>query len=326
MRKQAIGAALALAFAQSALAQSPPPVEAYGRLPAISDVAISPDGRHIVLARNSEGASGIQVVSVDANEQVAAAGVEEGMRLRGVGWSDDERVTFLVSRTFHPNDVLPEYMRFRGAPRRVDYHRYGVFHLPSRDIRLLTTNDNMQWADQGSRLVAPIEGDPGFGRMIGASRTASSYYPTIYRINLSTGASRMQSPRGAGPDTHRYLLDRRGAVSDDATNRWRLFVYDGETPRLVSEDVSTFGQPISLAGMLPDQRIAVFDEDEAGEFYNLYTLDRQSGALELLFAREGYELSGVVTDPWTREIVGVNWIENEQTQAFFDPAMHAGNL
>lgn len=326
MLKRAIGAALALAFTQSAFAQTPPPVEAYGRLPAISDVAISPDGRHIVLARNSDGGSGIQVFSVDTNEQVAAAGVEAGMRLRGVGWSDDERVTFLVSQTFRPSDVLPAYMRFRGAPRRVDYYRNGIFHVPSREIRLLSTNDDMPWADQGSTLIAPIEGDTGFGRMIGSA--PSSSYPTVYRINLATGASRLQAPRGAGSDTHRYLLDRRGAVvartdSDDATNRWRLFVYDGEIPRLVSEDVSTFGHPISLAGLLPDGSIAVFDEDEADEFYNLYTLDRQTGALTPLFSREGYEISGVITDPWTREIVGARWIENEQTQAFFDPAMQA---
>lgn len=76
MLKLAISVALALAFTQSAFAQAPPPVEAYGRLPAISDVAISPDGRHIVLARNSDSGSGIQIFSVETNAQVAVAGVE----------------------------------------------------------------------------------------------------------------------------------------------------------------------------------------------------------------------------------------------------------
>lgn len=328
MLKRFIVLALAWNLASPAFAQTPP-VEAFGRLPAISDVAISPDGTRVALARNEPGGSVLQVVNLDRGEQVAAERVEEGVRLLGVGWIDNERVSFLLNRTFRPRDALPDYVAFRGAPRRVDYYRNGVLDVPSGRIRLLTTNPNAEWADTGSALIAPIEGDPGYARMIGLSRSGRGFYPTVYRVDLSNGNARTLNPRGANDDTRRYLLDRSGAVvaradSHDESNFWRIFVYDGEAPRELLGDRSEFGEPIFLAGMLPDGRIAVLDHDAADEYYVLYAIDRQSGAREQVFAREGSEVDRAITDPWTREVVGVEWIESERrTQTFFDPALQA---
>ena len=41
---------MTMAMACAAEAASPPPAEAYGRLPAISSVALSPDGKRVVIA------------------------------------------------------------------------------------------------------------------------------------------------------------------------------------------------------------------------------------------------------------------------------------
>ena len=43
-------ATVAVAYAFTAGAATPPPAEAYGRLPALGDVALSPDGKRVVLA------------------------------------------------------------------------------------------------------------------------------------------------------------------------------------------------------------------------------------------------------------------------------------
>jgi len=322
--RQAIVASLALTWCGAAFAQAPP-VEAYGRLPAVSDVAISPDGRQVALAVNTGAVSSVQVVDIDRGEALAGATVEDNVRLRGVRWSDDERVIMLLSRTFRPTEVLPANVYFRGSPRRVDYYRNGVFHVPSRRIEVLSTSDSAPWADRGASLIAPIEGDPGYGRMIGWARNG---FPTVYRISLSGGSARAVTPRGANGDTQGFLLDRDGTPvtridADPSSNRWRLFAYDEGMPRLLFEDVSNFGQPLSVAGLLPDGRLAVFDYDDASEFYVLYAVNRQSGERELLFAREGYEIEGALIDPWTRQVVGATWIENERSQHYFDPMLQS---
>jgi hypothetical protein len=241
---RAVVLACALAFSVAAHAQAPLPIEAFGRLPAITDAALSPDGGRVALAiSRTDGSSYINVFDLAERRSVFSAGVQEDTQLRGVGWADDGHVSFIINQTFHPGRVLPYYVRFRGAPRRVDYFRTGVVELATREMEILTVNEEEQWQDQGAELIAPIEGDPGFGRMIGRAPGTETVRPAVYRVNLNSGASRITTTRGANGDTIDYVLDPAGNValrldSDRATNRWRLFIYDGAEPRLLMEDVS----------------------------------------------------------------------------------------
>jgi hypothetical protein len=252
-------------------------------LPAVSDAAISPDGTKVALAMSRDGASLVTVYDLDQRRILYATSVAEDSQLRGVGFADDQRAAFVMSRTFHPGAVLPYYVRFKGRPRRVDYYRTGVIDLATQKFRLLTTNDEDAWQDQYSTLIAPVEGDAGYGRMIGRAPGVETVRPAVYRVNLASGASRMTTTRGANADTLGYLLDERGAVavridSDDDTNRWRVFVYDGDTPRLLLEDVSETGAPIHIVGLMADGRLAILDEGEDGEFFRLYAMSRTNGA------------------------------------------------
>ena len=318
-----------LVLASTARAQTaPPPAEAFGRLPAIADAAISPDGSKIALAMSTPERSFIQVFDLDAHTGVYQAGIPQDTQLRSIGWADNGRVSFVISQTFQPDSVLPFNVRFRGSPRRVDYFRTSVVDLATQQIKQLTTNVEEPWQDQGSALISPIEGDSGQGRMIGRAPGVESVHSAVYRVNLATGQSRMVRVAGMNSDTLGYLLDERGAVvarydSDEHSNRWSLFVYDGDRPRLLIQDVSETGEPISVEGLLPDGRIAVLDEDASGEFHRLYAVDRTSGERALLFEREGRDVAGAILDPWTRRIVGAAWTEEESRQQYFEPALQA---
>ena len=195
----------------------------------------------MALALYQDSASAIRVVDLNAGRVVYTGSVDEDTQLRGVGWADDGRVSFVVSRTFHPGEVLPANVRFRGRPRRVDYWRTGLVDLATQRSRILSTSEEA-WQDQGSYLVAPIVGDDGYARMIGRVPGAERYQPTVFRVNLTTGRSMPASPRGGNADTLFYLLSETGAPAvrvdfDRATNRWQLFIYDGDQPRKLMEDV-----------------------------------------------------------------------------------------
>ena len=65
-----------------AAAQTPPPVEAFGRLPWVADVSISPDGHRVAVAVNSRaGESAIIITNLDS--------------------SDDQRRTYAVDSTIN---------------------------------------------------------------------------------------------------------------------------------------------------------------------------------------------------------------------------------
>jgi dipeptidyl aminopeptidase/acylaminoacyl peptidase len=319
----------ALVWCANAQAQTaPPPVEAFGRLPAVIDAAISPDGTKVAMAMSRSDGTFLNVIDIDGRRSVFTGALPEDSQLRGVGWAEDGKVSYIVSRTVRPGTVLPFYVRFRGAPGRVDYVRTGVLDLATNRMSLLTTNNEEQWQDTGSYLFAPVTGDPGYARMIGKAPGIETAWPAVFRVSLTNGRSRYLATQGAGEDTFGYLLDETGAVavridSKKETNRWRVFTYDGDRPRLLLEGVSDTGEPVDLQGLLPDGRIAALDEDDAGEFYRLYAIDRASGAKTLLFERPGFEVSGAITDPWTHRVVGVRWIEVERKQQFFEPALQS---
>ena len=321
----AVALAAAPALAQT---EAPPPIEAFGRLPQVSSVEISPDGSRLALAVNDRGVSALRIYDFQQGAVVYTVGMSEGDKLRSVGWADDSHMTFLMSHTFLPHQVLPPGVEFRGQPRRVDYFRNGAVDVATRDVVLLTTNPDELWADQGARLVAPIEGDPGFARLIGRAQEIGRSNDTVYRINLENGRVRLAQPNGVNSDTYDFVLDERGVPvaridANRQTNRWRLFVYDGETPRLLLEETSVTGAPVQFPGLLADGRLASIDLDEAEEFDVLYAIDRATGAREVLFAPENTDVGGAITDPWTRRVVGVGWTSQEYQQHFFDSELEA---
>jgi acetyl esterase/lipase len=323
-----LAAACLLACAGMAFAQdAPPPVEAFGRLPAVRDAAISADGSMIALAISQGDQSIISIVDVNSDRRVYAGVVEEGSQLRDLRWADETHVAFVLTKTFRPGEVLPPEVRFSGRPRRVDYLRTGVLNVETHSIRLLTLNPRRTWADGGSLLVAPIEGDSGFGRTFGPRPGRGIYHPIVFRVDLDSGGM-WPVPGVDSEDTIGYVLDKHGQIaaridSDQRTNRWRVYVFDEGRPRLLLEEVSPTGAPIELEGLLPDGRLVVIDEDDTGEFYTLQAISRADGARETLFQRERIEIDSAISDSWTREIVGVTWSEVERRQQFFDPALQA---
>ena len=318
-----VAACVAMAFcAGEALAQ-PAPVEVYGSLPAIADAAISPDGRKVALAMFENGQARVAVFNINERRAVYAASVGEDQQLRGIGWADDGRVIYEITRTFRPDQVLPAGYFYHGRPRRIDFYRTGVIDIARNHIELLTTDDDDPWQDQGASLVAPIDGEPGFGRLIGREHRHTS----VYRVDLSNGRVVPAPPRGTNEDTIGFVLDAAGAPvlrsdSDERSNRWRVFIYDGPEPRLLAEEVSEYGAPPSFAGVLADGRLVVLDAD-AQDLGMLSTVSRLDGAREPLFQREGADVDSAIRDPWTRHVVGARWTTDETYQHFFEPDLQA---
>lgn len=330
-------ALVAAAFAPAAVAQTTqsdpitvvgarPAAEHFGRLPAVADVAISPDGQRVSVASSQPGGEGgIMIINLNDPTQRSTYRVGAGMQLRTVGWADNERVSYLVSQTFQPGQVLPPGMYFRGRPRRLDYFRYGIINTTTGRAQNLTANPEYEWADQGATLISPIEGDPGYARMIGRNSNMDRGNATLFRINLDNGRVRPYVPNGVNSDTVSYIIDRAGALvgrldSNSESNRWRLWVYEGETPRLLMEDVSAYGETISIHGLLPDGRFVALHNSDAG-FSTLYAVDRASGEMSVLHQVENGDVDGALIDPWTREVVGATWTAIETEQLYFDPVL-----
>lgn len=327
--------AAALCAARVHAADPPPPPEAYGRLPAIGSAVISPDGKRLALsvgyefhaAEPERELTAFRVLNIDTGQFEHTFAPPPGNILRGTGWADERRPYYFISSTGRTGDALPSSYPalFRGD--RVEFWRTGVLSLDTSKSTLLMQDPEHKANFSLTNLWVPIEGDPGFGRMIAWGGLATfNDLPglAVWRVSLDTGRA---SPVADGnAKTRGFMLDERGAVVarvdiNERNDRWKLFTYEKGKPKLVLEDVSEGGRPLMMFGLLADGRIAAINQHEDGERDTLLAIDRQTGQASPLLNAHGSDI-GVIGDI-NRRVVGVTWTEDLPKQQFLEPTIQA---
>jgi dipeptidyl aminopeptidase/acylaminoacyl peptidase len=320
--------AIAIALAAQMFALVPaaqaqvPPVEAYGRLPAISDVAITPDGSRLAIAGFEAGRSHVRIVNIDTGAVERLTQAPSGTKLRGVSWADADRVLYWVSTAADPARASSGQAAF--APRVVEYWRVGVLSRQTGAQRYIEVDEDYAWAQTSvSALRAPIEGDPGVGRVV--AWDISNNRLALFRVPLDRG--RPGTVGGGTAQTVDILIDDRGGIGarvdvNQDTNRWRVLSYEGSRAREIMQGQSEFGEAPNLSGYFPDGRIAYSWRTDTDR-ERLFALDPASGQSEVIAEHPLYDIGGAILDPWTHRIVGVAWVEDMLHQRFFDADLQA---
>jgi dienelactone hydrolase len=332
---QLLSAAILCACIRTAgAAAPPPPAEAYGRLPAMGAVALSPDGKRVVVsvgyefraAEPDRELTSLSIVDLDTGKVEKSLVPPPKNNLRGVGWADEKRPYYFISFTGHARDVLPPGFPITTLGPRVEFFRTGVLSLDSGASTLLMQDSGNRGNVALTNLQAPVDGDPGFGRMIawgGLGTMNNMPKLAVYRVNLESGSA--SAIEVGSIQSRGFLLDEKGApvarvdINDDK-NRWRLFTYENGKDRMILEKVSEMGTPLNMYGLLDDGRIAAVDPHEDGKRDVLLAIDRSTGVATPVERVENAKGSDVapIADPWRRRIVGARWTEDLPKQHFFD--------
>lgn len=97
-----VGCALAAIIAAVCARADEVPLEAFGRLPSLEDVAISPDGNNVAFVRTRGDVRNLVVQPVTGHDVLG--GVSAGdVKLRRIAWVDDENVLITASTTRAPS-------------------------------------------------------------------------------------------------------------------------------------------------------------------------------------------------------------------------------
>jgi dipeptidyl aminopeptidase/acylaminoacyl peptidase len=324
--------ALVLGVAHAA---GPPPPEAYGRLPAIGSAAISPDGKRLALqigyefqsAEPERELTAFRVLNIDSGAFEQTLTPPAGNTLRGAGWADEGRPYYFVSVTGFQRDALPASWPITMRGGRVEFWRTAVVSLATNKGTVLMSDPEHRGNFSLTALIAPIEGDPGYARMIawgGVSTMNSMPGLAVWRVNLDTGKA---TPIFDGSmQTRGFLVDQRGRPIarvdvDEAKDRWKLIVYDGEKNRVLLDEQSESGQPLQMFGLLPDGRLAAVNQHEDGERDTLLAIDLQTGKQTPLHTTAGSDVRTV--HDWSHRVVGLRWTDDLPKQHFLDAKLQA---
>ncbi|MEM8685593.1 MAG: hypothetical protein AAGF72_19440, partial [Pseudomonadota bacterium] len=147
--KLAAGCVVAwLYLSTSAMANEPPPLEAYGSLPNVDLVAVSPSGKRLAMRRTQDGIDVVLVIDLETGERTAAVNVSE-TNPRSLRFISDESLLLVVGET-------TRLFYVRGA---FDYSAAFVMNTNTGEVRqpsaaAPTIRPRPDWADQ--RFLARV--------------------------------------------------------------------------------------------------------------------------------------------------------------------------
>jgi dipeptidyl aminopeptidase/acylaminoacyl peptidase len=313
MLKLLAGAAMAAVLGLSSANAAP--IEAYGRLPAMDNVAISSNGANIAYILNDEGVAQVVVQSLDgAVLQTANLG---NRKIRSVSWANDGHVIIQVSSTVAITDV--SYVGEWFQAMSLNIKTGAIVQLPNGSEQSVL---NVMMDEP---LGGTFKGKPVIWAALYAKEARSMQddgHLDLYRMDPDTGLGRVQQT-GDG-DTREYLIKPDGTILGrvkykSRDGRWRLELRRAGWDEVYSV-VAPIDQPRLIGRSLDDNAVIISQWDEKAQLWRLAPITLADGKLGEPFGPE--KPFGIVTDDEQR-VIGLASIDVYREYEFFEPRLKA---
>jgi len=309
-----LGTSLALAALGAAARNPSAPLSAYGRLPYLEDVALSPDGTRLAFVKTTDDTRDLYIVEL-SGKLLGGVGVGK-TKLRGVMWQDNDNVLALTSITSAPP------FGFSGPVREwYEAVKYNIPKKALKPLRFEITGERTLNVLAGRIDVRTIDGKsvvyvPGYyvsGRVL----------PALFSFRGDNEIARIVT-RGNEPLTH-WLLDEAGRVAveleyRDSQKTWTIRA--SRDNHMVS--IANGSAPIDPPQLLGfdatgEQAIVEFMQDGEPVWRPISLKDGVLG----LPLDQGAALHGVIIDPRNGRIVGGVLNRDDRKYVFFDNELQA---
>lgn len=302
-------AATAPAMAQTAPARSgPPPLAAYGALPALGSVSLSPDGASLAYIRHDGDASQVLAIRRDGTPLVVIDTSDR--RVRDVQWVSPDHIVIASATT----EKVP-FFSSRAEVRLLDVVNVRNQHV----ARVMKSSDRQAFNAVLGWSVGEHNGETVLF-VEAVTENPGLYSLDLYRVDLDNGRGRLHA-EGAS-DTQGFIVRRDGTVAariaySPASGQWRLSARSGGVWRDIHEVTALLDRPGVLGfGRTPDT-IAIAEEVE-GE-WRMVEIAMSDGADRQRFDL-GASPNRTFSDSQGR-LVGVGYMATYQEYEFFDPVL-----
>lgn len=283
-------------------------IAAYGALPAIEQVDISPDGTSLAFLRTSEGQSSVVALMRDGTPLVEINTSDR--RVRGVSWVSPDHIVVTSAST----QRVP-FFRGRGEVHVLDIVnvRTQKAERALQSTGRRTFNAALGWSSGVYRgkptlYVQAVTENPG------------NYSLDLYRVDLDTGRGRIHA-EGAG-DTQGYIVRRDGEVAariayNPENGRWRLSANNGGVWKDIYQVRALLDRPSAFGLGRTQDTVAIADEVD-GE-WRLMELSLTDGA------DRGHIDLGAAPNRILRDanglMVGVGYMDTYQEYSLISPPL-----
>jgi dipeptidyl aminopeptidase/acylaminoacyl peptidase len=298
------------AFIQNATAAAP--LETYGRLPSLEDVALSPDGSRIAFVRTLESSRILAIAQVSPGKFLGGEKLGQA-KLRSIRWADNDHLLITTSSTGMPFGLM-------GTD--TEWFLLSVYDVNTRKLRVFPEPvDGVQTMNvvAGPVMVRHIGNDTVL--FIPGIYVNDKTNLALFKVNLST--YRQALLRQGQDATRSWLVDEAGDVVAEENyferdRRWQMRMrHDGHW-----FEAESTRSPIDVPEIL--------GFGPKGDSVLVSTLDKGARVWELLSLQDGKlgppieggdELDEPFEDPATHRMIGGIVVEDQTEYVFFDPEL-----
>jgi dipeptidyl aminopeptidase/acylaminoacyl peptidase len=311
------GAVLAaiLSGPQFAVADGATALEAFGRLPSLEDVVISPDGEKIAFVRTRSDSRSLVVAPLTKPEILGGVHVGD-TKLRGVEWVDDDNLLATISST------SPPPIGFIGPSR--EWYQLVNFNIGKLKLSPL------EFKISEKRTFNVVNGEVSLREVAGHPMLYAPGYciedrtvPCLFSFSYPLLRARLIN-EASEPDTD-WVLDESGQIAaefvyHDDRKRWEIKTHREGRWALASSGSAAIDLPMMMGFSADGSALIVrFVENGEGVWKPLALKDNTWGPP---LAR-GAEFSHVIEDRKSGRIIGGVREVGSSQYVFFDNELQA---
>jgi dipeptidyl aminopeptidase/acylaminoacyl peptidase len=305
-----------LLFWASSPAATAVPVEAYGNLPSIEQIALSPNGKLLAFIQTRLERRMLAVIDVDDSKTVGLLDVGDA-KLRSIAWADDTRLLLINAWNGMPLGLVGT---------RTEWNLMAVYEVPTSKIRTLLGRVRADEHTMNVVVNRPIVVRNDKGTLLYATGlyVQDKTKLALFRINLDTGDEALVR-KGDGA-TIGWVLDDAGDVVAEndyyeSNKRWAIKLFDHGHLRQTVDGIASIDIP-DILGLSSDAEAVIVSAPRSdGSVWKPLSLKDGTWGADLA---PNERRTGVVLNEGSARIIGTSYIGDRNSYHFVDPELQAG--
>lgn len=311
-------ALLTLAIAPAVAHAAPPPLEAYGDLPGVEDMAISPAGNFATLA-NIGGVRRIVAVAPDGKIMISAPAGDA--KVRGLDWADDDILLVTNSATV---SLGPDFVASK-------YELTGTVIVSTSSAKsqlVFSSTKSIASTTRGRYGIRNLNGAAVgyFGGIALDAGLDGPYFrhgrPTLYAVDLATNRPKKVASPPAEDHYSDWLVDAAGQVAAtldiaQADGLWRIKNSQGHE---IARGLDPTGD-VSLLCFGKDGSTIIYAIQDEEDNRRWFEMPLSGGTSNEVLS--DLSIEQIYIDPDTDRIIGYRERGDPPTTTMYDPKVHS---
>ncbi len=298
-------------------------LEAYGKLPTMDMVTISPDGAKVAFVQPTKNGQAVVIDQIDPAAYVTALSPTE-QKVRALIWADPDHLLVVKSQTGFAVDV---------ESARSEWFMVQSLDLAKRKSTPLLSRSSDRGADSffhGTPTMNVIDGLPEVRTVKGRTTVFargvvfidSRGADGLISVDIANGSERVVENALSGKQSRAWIVGEDGGLLaqttyDEQTQIWTLRLRRGDG-WFDAYSTRAPNDPPSVLGLSPDGGSLVLDLKQGDSDTEDREISLADGKLSDPIDR--YDgLSSLIEDPATHRIIGGVKMGMEPSYVFFDP-------